>query len=180
MFLNIFFGCFLSLLVPLVRPVSSWRMGWSPPLSTTSSRKDRPRWPRPKGSQFSWTSWCISVQVKTRRYSQGNYWYQTEETLDTAQHCWCGSTNVGRFLFTRASCWLMVTRRLVWIWAPFIVSIYAEFFDDFFLKLSKFYIKQPSRCMVICLCPRYSYSSEILRCARVAQNDKIYLTKPGY
>ena len=42
-----FFGCFLSLLVPLVRPVSSWRMGWSPPLSTTSSRKDRPRWPRP-------------------------------------------------------------------------------------------------------------------------------------
>ena len=86
---------------------------------------DRPRWPRPKGSQFSWISWCISVQVKTRRYSQGNYWYQTEETLDTAQHCWCGSTNVGRFLFTRASCWLMVTRRLVWIWAPFIVSIYV-------------------------------------------------------
>ena len=102
-----FFGCFLALLVPLVRPVSSWRMGWSPPLSTTSSRKDRPRWPRPKGSQFSWTSWCISVQVKTRRYSQGKYWYQTEETLDIAQHCWCGSTNVGRFLFTRASCWLM-------------------------------------------------------------------------
>ena len=28
-------------------PVSSWRMGWSPPLSTTSSRKDRPRRPRP-------------------------------------------------------------------------------------------------------------------------------------
>ena len=43
-----FFCCFLSSLVPLVRPVSSWRMGWSPPLSTTSSRKDRPRWPRPK------------------------------------------------------------------------------------------------------------------------------------
>ena len=30
------------------------------------SRKDRPRWPRPKSSQFSWTWWCISVQVETR------------------------------------------------------------------------------------------------------------------
>ena len=39
---------FILPLVPLVRPVSSWRMGWSPPLSTTSSRKDRPRRPRPK------------------------------------------------------------------------------------------------------------------------------------
>ena len=37
-------------------------------------------------SLFSWTSWYISVQGKTR-YSQGNYWYQTEVTLDTAQHC---------------------------------------------------------------------------------------------
>ena len=56
----------------------------------------------------------FSVQVKTRRYSQGNYWYQTEVTLDTAQHCWCGSTNVGRFLFTRAFMLVdgNVTRRL--------------------------------------------------------------------
>ena len=39
-----FFGSLT--LVPRVRPVSSWRMGWSP-LPSTSSRKDRPRWPRP-------------------------------------------------------------------------------------------------------------------------------------
>ena len=43
-FLITFFGSLT--LVPRVRPVSSWRMGWSP-LPSTSSRKDRPRWPRP-------------------------------------------------------------------------------------------------------------------------------------
>ena len=106
---NHFFWVCLSLLVPLVRPVSSWRMGWSPPLSTTYSRKDRPRWPRPKGGLFIWTSWCISVQVETRRYSQGNYWYQTEVVLDTAHNCWRGLTIVWRYLFTRANtnnwCW---------------------------------------------------------------------------
>ena len=52
------------LLFPLVRPVSSWRMGWSPSLSTTISRKDWPRWPRPKSRLFIWTWWCILCRLK--------------------------------------------------------------------------------------------------------------------
>ena len=61
-----------------------------------------------QSSLFSWTSWCISVLGKTRRYSQGNYWYQTGVLLDIAQHCWRGSTIVGRFLFARASSYIRV------------------------------------------------------------------------
>ena len=42
-------------------------------------------------------------------------------------------------------------------------------FRPLFIKLSKSYIKLPSRSIVVCLWPRHPNSSETVRCARVAQ-----------
>ena len=159
MFFFLIFILLLTVPTDWFRPVSSWRMGRSPPVSTTCSRNDRPRGLRPNKVCLAWHHGLFQHLVKI---GGDNQWQglvpdrsniSCNTQLSTrVDDCLAQIFRRAKWLYTRARIWIFAAFILRWKllkfklffgYNPLLLSSLAhikKYFDSFIV----YYPKQPT------------------------------------